>query len=382
MPEKVLLVDDDIDTLRLVGLMLQRQGYQILAANNGPQALSIAEKEIPDIILLDIMMPEMDGYEVAKRLRHNPVTSQIPIIIFSAKNEVEDKIMGFEAGADDYLAKPTQPRELFAHIRAVLSRVQKSRTIEETKEVRKGIRIGILGAKGGVGTSTLTLNLGLALQKLGNKSVIISDFRPGMGSIGIELGYKKIEGLQNLIQKKDFEITSADIEKYLIRYSQGVQLLLSSSDIKEAKIPVTAEHFQTISQLLTAFADIVLIDLGAGYNTLFQALYSNCDFLLLVFDPTYSSITLENLLIEAFINEGVSQTHILPVLYNRVRADVMFTRSQIQEQLKLPISEMFTPAPELAHHAILSNHPIYLHQLESITAQQFNELAKKILSLL
>lgn len=382
MPEKVLLVDDDIDTLRLVGLMLQRQGYQIFAANNGQQALSMAEKELPDIILLDIMMPEMDGYEVAKRLRQNPVTNQIPIIIFSAKDQVEDKIMGFEAGADDYLTKPTQPRELFAHIRAVLARVQKSRTIEENKEVRKGIRIGALGAKGGVGTSTLALNLGLALQKIGGKSVIFSDFRPGMGSIGIELGFKKIEGLNNLIQKKDFEITSADIEKNLIKYSQGVHLLLSSPDAKETKIPVTAEHFRTISQLLTAFADIILLDLGAGYNILFQTLYSNCDFLLLVFDPTFSAITLENMLIDTFLNEGVSQTRILPVLYNRVRADVMFTRSQIQDQLKLTISEMFTPAPELSHHAILSNHPIYLHQMESITTQQFNELARKILSLL
>lgn len=382
MPEKVLLVDDDIDTLRLVGLMLQRQGYQIVAANNGPQALSIAEKELPDIILLDIMMPEMDGYEVAKRLRQNPVTNQIPIIIFSAKDQVEDKIMGFEAGADDYLTKPTQPRELFAHIRAVLARVQKSRTIEENKEVRKGIRIGALGAKGGVGTSTLALNLGFALQKIGGKSVIFSDFRPGMGSIGIELGYKKIEGLKSLIQKKDIEITSADIEKYLIKYSQGVHFLLSSPDAQEAKIPVTAEHFGVISQLLTAFAEIIILDLGAGYNPLFQSIYTNCDFLLLVFDPTYSAITMENMLIDTFLNEGVSQTRILPVLYNRVRADVMFTRSQIQDQLKLTISEMFTPAPELAHHAILSNHPIYLHQSESITTQQFNELARKILSLL
>jgi len=382
MPEKVLLVDDDLDTLRLVGLMLQRQGYQIVAANNGLQALSSAEKEQPDIILLDIMMPEMDGYEVAKRLRNNPSTSQIPIIMFSAKNQVEDKLIGFEAGADDYLTKPTQPRELFAHIRAVLARVQKSRVAEKSKETPKGIQIGVIGAKGGVGASTLTLNLGIALQKIGGKSVIVSDFRPGMGTIGVELGYAKFEGLQTLLQKKDFEINSAEIDKCLVKYSPGVHLLLSSSDISEAKIPTSREHFQIISNLLRAFAEIVLIDLGAGYNPLFQPIYPSCDFLILVFDPTWAAIKMENGLIDAFLNEGISQSRIKAVLYNRVRADVMFTRSQIQEQLKIPIDEMFTPAPELAHHAALSNHPIYLHQSESITVQQYNELARKILSLL
>ncbi|MGB9672968.1 MAG: response regulator [Anaerolineales bacterium] len=380
MPEKVLLVDDDIDTLRLVGLMLQRQGYQILAANNGAQALSIAEKEQPDIILLDIMMPEMDGFEVTRRLRENPITNPIPIIIFSAKNQTEDKLMGFEAGADDYLTKPTQPRELFAHIRAVLARVQKSQPKVKTEEASKGVRIGVLGVKGGVGTSTLTLNLGLAIQKLSEKDVIISDFRLGKGTIGIELGYTKLNAFQKLIQKQDFELNASDLEKTLLKYSSGISLLLSSSEISEAKLPATSAHFLKISSLLSGLADVTLHDLGAGYNPLFSQLYPECDFLILVFDPSFAAIQMEILFIDEFLNMGISQNRIIPVLYNRMRADVMFTRSQIQEKIKLPIAEMFTPAPELAHHAILSNQPIYLHQPQSVTAQQFNELAKKILS--
>jgi DNA-binding response OmpR family regulator len=98
MSEKILLVDDDMDTLRLVGLMLQRQGYEVRAANSGPQALSMIQTEQPDLILLDIMMPDMDGYEVARRLRANEATTEIPIIMFSAKTQVDDKITGFEAG--------------------------------------------------------------------------------------------------------------------------------------------------------------------------------------------------------------------------------------------------------------------------------------------
>jgi DNA-binding response OmpR family regulator len=110
MPEKILIVDDDVDTLRMVGLMLQRQGYQIVAANNGNQALIMAQNEQPDLILLDIMMPDMDGYEVTRRLREDPHISGVPIIMFTAKSKVEDRVTGFEVGADDFLTNPLSPK--------------------------------------------------------------------------------------------------------------------------------------------------------------------------------------------------------------------------------------------------------------------------------
>src|ERR1700690_927850 len=122
MTEKILIIDDDVDTLRLVGLMLQRQGYQISAATNGEQGLAKALEERPDLILLDVMMPDMAGYEVTRRLRKNPATQFTPILMFTAKTQLDDKVTGFEVGADDYLTKPTHPAELQAHVRALLGR--------------------------------------------------------------------------------------------------------------------------------------------------------------------------------------------------------------------------------------------------------------------
>src|SRR3990172_8398307 len=122
MPEKILIVDDDLDTLNLVGLILQRQGYEIIAANTGSQGLAKAASDRPDLILLDVMMPDMEGFEVTRRLRASPDLGHIPIIMFTAKTMVDDKVTGFEAGADDYLTKPTHPAELTAHVKAVLAR--------------------------------------------------------------------------------------------------------------------------------------------------------------------------------------------------------------------------------------------------------------------
>ena len=112
MAEKILIVDDDVDSLKLIGLMLQRHGYKVIAASAGNQALAKAEAEVPDLIILDVMMPDMNGLEVCRRLRDNPTTGEIPIIMFTAKTLIDDKVKGFEAGADDYLTKPINIEEL------------------------------------------------------------------------------------------------------------------------------------------------------------------------------------------------------------------------------------------------------------------------------
>lgn len=122
MNNKILIIDDDLDTLRLVGLMLKRQGYEIITATNGKQGLEKTLEDKPQLILLDVMMPDMDGYEVARRLRENPITDGIPILMFTAKTQLDDKVAGFEVGVDDYLTKPTHPSELQAHVKALLSR--------------------------------------------------------------------------------------------------------------------------------------------------------------------------------------------------------------------------------------------------------------------
>src|SRR5262245_29536836 len=148
MPEKILVADDDLDSLKLIGLMLQRKGYEVIAANTGAQALAKAASERPDLVILDVMMPDLSGYEVCRQMRTTPETQGIPIIMFTAKTMIDDKVAGFEAGADDYLTKPTHPEELASRVRAILIRTASQRRPESNK----GTTIGFLGAKGGVGT--------------------------------------------------------------------------------------------------------------------------------------------------------------------------------------------------------------------------------------
>jgi two-component system, OmpR family, alkaline phosphatase synthesis response regulator PhoP len=123
MPEKILVVDDEKDLLELVEYNLGKEGYKVLTAENGIDALKAAKKEPPSLIVLDIMLPGMQGLEVLRELKKRPESQNIPVILLTAKGEELDKVLGLELGADDYVTKPFSPRELVARVKAVLRRL-------------------------------------------------------------------------------------------------------------------------------------------------------------------------------------------------------------------------------------------------------------------
>jgi len=119
---KILLVDDEIDTLLPLKMSLEAEDYLVLGASNGFEALELAKTNIPDLILLDVMMPGMDGYEVCAQLKKDPVMRNIPVIMLTAKDAVREKVKGLDIGADDYVTKPFNLNELKARIKSVMRR--------------------------------------------------------------------------------------------------------------------------------------------------------------------------------------------------------------------------------------------------------------------
>jgi DNA-binding response OmpR family regulator len=119
---KILVVDDDPDLRDLIGYTLRRDGYFVIEAEDGIAALLMAEVERPDLVLLDVNLPRLDGFEVCRRLRAVPATSGIPIVMLTVRGTEEDQVRGLDLGADDYLAKPFSPRTLLARVRALLRR--------------------------------------------------------------------------------------------------------------------------------------------------------------------------------------------------------------------------------------------------------------------
>jgi two-component system alkaline phosphatase synthesis response regulator PhoP len=130
MPERILVVDDDKEINRLVTSYLQKSGYEVLPAHNGETALHILRREKPNLIVLDLMLPDRDGWDITRIIRSDDTLRALPIIMLTARVDDTDKIVGLELGADDYITKPFNPREVVARVRALLRRSHLERTTQ------------------------------------------------------------------------------------------------------------------------------------------------------------------------------------------------------------------------------------------------------------
>jgi CheY-like chemotaxis protein/MinD-like ATPase involved in chromosome partitioning or flagellar assembly len=376
MSEKILIIDDDLDTLRLVGLMLQRQGYQISAATNGQQGLEKAFEEDPDLILLDVMMPDMDGYEVTRRLRQNPSTLQTPILMFTAKTQLDDKVIGFEVGANDYLTKPTHPSELQARVKTLLARVNsKKSTTGSLTDQNRGYVIGVLGARGGLGTTTMAVNLGAGLQSRTKSEVIVAEMLPGQGALALDVGVTNSKGLVDLLSLNRLgDITRDSVREMLASHPSGLKLLLASDRPRDMHLINQTANYETLVKKLAGLARFVVLDLGVGIQPFAEKVLSLCNEVLIVLEGVPNTIIHTKALIDDIAALGITRKNIKIVLNNRIRSETQLPSSQVQAQLEHEILSTLTPAPELFVQATRMQTPAILCQPDSLTARQITKL--------
>ncbi len=372
MADRILIVDDDLDSLKLIGLMLQRQGYNIVIANSGQQALEKAQADDPSLIILDIMMPDMDGYEVCRQLRKNPLTEPIPIIMFTAKSMVDDKVAGFEAGADDYLTKPTHPAELASRVKAVLARSAAQRR----SGADRAHTIGLLGAKGGVGTTTLALNVAASLSQ--RESTVLADFRLGQSTLGLALGSARSTGMANLLSRPASELTARNVENELVHHSSGLRLLLSSARPKEAQMTVSPESAAAVVRQLGSLARYALLDLGTGLSRVTVRLLQELDHLIITVEPNRVALALARALLEEIEQLAFPRSQVLVVLINRTQSSLQIPWQEAEQMLSHEMTAIISPMPELAFQADEANTPLILYQPSAIVAAQYTKLAEAL----
>jgi CheY-like chemotaxis protein/MinD-like ATPase involved in chromosome partitioning or flagellar assembly len=358
--------------------MLQRQGYQISAATNGQQGLEKAFEEDPDLILLDVMMPDMDGYEVTRRLRQNPSTFETPILMFTAKTQLDDKVIGFEVGANDYLTKPTHPSELQARVKTLLSRVSEKRANSHpSKDENRGYVIGVLGARGGLGTTTMAVNLGAGLQGRTKSEVIVAEMLPGQGALALDVGVTSTKGLVDLLGlSKLSEITRENAREALVQHGSGLKLLLASDRPRDMHLINQTANYEAIVRRLATLARFVVLDLGVGIQPFAEKLLPLCDQVFIVLEGVPNTIIHTKALIDDIAALGITKKTIKVVLNNRIRSDTQLPSSQVQAKLDHEILSTLTPAPELFMQATRVQTPAILCQPDSLTARQVTKLVE------
>lgn len=378
MEEKILIIDDDLETLRLVGLMLQRQGYHIVSANNGALGLSLAKKEKPDLIVLDVMMPDIDGFNVTKRLRADAELIDTPILMFTAKGQVDDKVAGYEAGVDDYLIKPVHPVELVAHIKALLAR--RKRTTGPLVKPKKAYVIAVTSGKGGLGVSTVALNLGIALNEKTKREVICAEICPNKGTWGIELGLADNQALNKLLEKRPEDIDANLVKQSLVRSNIGVSLLLSSPTFSQNSVNTRGEQIVTIVKNLIELSQILILDLGSGNIDILGQVLEFCNDIIIVTEAQPIPIERTRFLLEEIKKRELARNKNLEVLVNnRTRADIQLSVSQVEEKLGFVPTIVIPPSPELAYQAVTRSQPLIRVQPDNLVTKQYLRFADHVL---
>lgn len=393
-PYKILVVDDDLDTLRLVGTTLEKQGYLIVPAKDGVEALERAAVEHPDLILLDVMMPGINGYEVTRRLRQEPRTAKTPIILFTAKAQVEDKVAGLEAGANEYLTKPTHPAELVARVRSLLKQSTPSGAGAPPPaappqanfagspppaqfDSGRGQMYGVIAAKGGQGVSSLSINLGATLHhQFPEAGVIVAEMRPGHGDISAWLGYTNAQGMNDLLRMEASLITASRVEQALVAYKSGLKLLLGSNRPSDATLISAYPQMEAIVNQLPKLAAYTVLDLGVGMPLGIQRAVQLCHRVVVVVEPDVHTMPQTKALLQDLSDLGVSKSRLMGVMVSRVRTEMMMNANEAQKELGIELESVFTPAPELAYQAARTHQPMVSLEGASFTAQQADRLVK------
>lgn len=375
MAGKILIVDDEADTISYLRMSLAALPYEIIAARSGAEALEAALKHRPEIIILDVMMPDLDGYEVTRRLRANPQTANIPILMFTAKTQLEDKIAGFSAGVDIYLTKPIHTIELQANVRALLA-MQPARAPAVTQQ---GYIIGVLGCKGGVGVSTLALNLAATIQKRLKKTTIAVELTSGLGIWGLELNIPQTNGLSDILRMPPSDITEGLINQKLVTTPFGVRLMLASNNPSDTELVSNVAQRDILLDQLRHLAQVIVLDIGIRSLPSFDTLAAACDEMILVLEPQPISARLSRHIIENLKALGfTTQKPFTFVNVNRARSDMQLNLTQIEQEVGIAPSIGFPPVSEQTFFAAKRGIPLIEVQPEGLIAQQFNQLADMV----
>ncbi|MGC8781621.1 MAG: response regulator [Anaerolineae bacterium] len=377
LPAKVLLVDDEQDILRLLSFALQAEGYQVITALNGLDALKLVRQERPDIMILDVMMPGMDGFEVCNELRSKPDTAGLPIIMLSALGQVADRVRGLRGGADDYVAKPVNLEELSARIAAVLSRVRRPGAVAAAAPPTAVARVlGLIGAKGGVGTTTTALNLAalLAQQK---KTVILAEIRSSYGTLSAQLKWTPSETLAQLTDLPPEQIDERAINARLFATNFGVRILFGPQRVEEFHEP-SADTIRALLRQLSRMADYVVLDLPPDASPAVEAAVRACDQVSIVLEPETTCIQAARMMMELLKSWGTSGSLVSVIISNRSGMTVGTNLRDIRNQLGCEVVGVVPFASEAYAASLNQGVPLAIYRPDNIAAMTLKEMASRL----
>jgi pilus assembly protein CpaE len=305
--EDIVLVDDDRVIQKMVGGFLERRGYQVRKANDGIEALQYVRDRIPDLVITDVRMPELNGIELTSRLRAHHRTARVPILMFSELTAAPDALAGYAAGADDYLPKPFELEILEAKIQSLLRR-----SAGASARRNRGKVILFAHAKGGVGTTCLAVNTAVLLAAQSSMPVGLLDLDVEFGDSAVYLNLHPSRTLADLKAPPGALVDETLFEGFVTE--AGSVRLVVGSDFPERAELVTLPAIQLAIDRLSSTCQYVLVDAPASFSERTLTALDTCDLICLVTSGSLPSLKATRRCLVLFDTLGVSSDRVRLIL--------------------------------------------------------------------
>lgn len=311
----ILVIEDDEDARTMYGIMLRSWGYDVTEASTGRDGVKIAQRQPPDLILLDVMMPDLDGFGVCQALRSDPRFQTVPIIFLTALDAMGDRIKGYTIGGDDFITKgQVDYRELGVRIQAALNRTE--RIQQPTRSKPTGTVIGFMSLRGGVGLSTLALQLAHQASQQSDTPTILIDLAFPVGSIGLWSGVSGPRHSAALFSRHPTAIDLANIEAFSLQNVNGFSFIPAPSTLVDLH-EIRMESIERTLRLLQEAGYVIILDLGRGTLPLMWKVPQQCDWLTIVTTADPTARNLATIAMESVVQAGVDARALL-LLYNDI----------------------------------------------------------------
>jgi pilus assembly protein CpaE len=374
MAAKILVVDDDPNVQRLLQYTLKQEGYEVVIAADGAEGFRLWGAEAPDLILLDVMLPKLDGYQVATKIRtEEGTTGHVPIIMLTAEREVEQKVRGLRAGADDYLIKPFHPAELLARIKSLLARFAPQETLVGRPPL--GRVLALYGAKGGVGTTTIAINAAIALHReLGRKVALVDgNLQFGDHRVFLDLGLDK-KSIVDLVSAPN--IDSDLVRQVMVKHDSGVDLLLAPPSPETAEL-VSHDQMIVILDVLRKLYDYVVIDIDKRLDDINLGVLEAADTMFVVMTADLSCLKNVRLVLETIGHLGYEADKVQLVL-NRSNAFTGINVKNAEGALKRTIDHQIVNEYRGAISALNSGAPFMFTKADSLLGRALLGFARTV----
>jgi DNA-binding response OmpR family regulator len=371
MPGKILVIEDDPTSLRLIEYALKQRGYQVLTTLNGLEGIITAQKEEPDLIMLDIMLPGIDGFEVCRRLHAGSQTARVPILIISAKTQKEDINAGFRAGADDYLPKPASPTEILNRVESLLAR-----KISGQAKVIPFINSGQIS-----GMATLTYNVAAAINEQG-KQVTLVDASGNNKEITVQSSDSQQSNQAIIEADGNHNGHNGSNEPGFITLPSGIRVL-NVDEVSDVSNVVPDTSLELVKKISRA-NDYLLVVLPLKPSAFTSTIISGADLTIIVSDYRIENIQGIKNTITLLRFLGITSEKIAAVLvdpegrYPNLTANNL--KPYIEANLGVTLAEVISFDAKLHQSYYLDSQPLIQSTPNQKIAQDIRQIARYIMT--